>query len=142
MKRLLLRNDLAELDRLAGWVEGRLQRGDSSDRSLAIQLCLEEAVANVIMYGGAKADRPEIAIELERDGETVVARIEDDGQQFDPTQIPPPTVAASLEAAEVGGLGIHLMRSFATGMDYDRRNGRNHLTLRFVESQTRSQQPG
>jgi len=25
------------------------------------------------------------------------------------------------------------MRSFATGMDYERRDGRNRLTLRFVE---------
>jgi anti-sigma regulatory factor (Ser/Thr protein kinase) len=43
-------------------------------------------------------------------------------------------VATSLEQAKVGDLGIHLMRSFASGMDYERREGRNRLTLRFVES--------
>ena len=38
----------------------------------------------------------------------------------------------SLQEARVGDLGIHLMRSFADGMHYERRDGRNRLTLRFV----------
>jgi anti-sigma regulatory factor (Ser/Thr protein kinase) len=42
-------------------------------------------------------------------------------------------VAKSLEEAKVGDLGIHLMRSFASGMHYERRDGRNRLTLQFVE---------
>jgi anti-sigma regulatory factor (Ser/Thr protein kinase) len=133
-RRLVLRNDVAELQRLAGWIEGFARQGMSSDVSFAVQLCLEEAVANIIMYGAARDDRLEIAVELERNGETLVARIEDNGRQFDPTRAPPPAVAASLEQAKVGDLGIHLIRSFASGMDYERRDGRNRLTLRFVES--------
>ena len=133
-RRRVLRNDVAELQRLAGWLERLAQQGMSSDVSFAVQLCLEEAVANIIMYGAARGDRLEIAVELERNGGTLVARIEDNGRQFDPTRAPPPAVAASLEQAKVGDLGIHLMRSFASGMDYERRDGRNRLTLRFAES--------
>jgi anti-sigma regulatory factor (Ser/Thr protein kinase) len=133
-RRLVLRNDVAELQRLTGWLERLAQQGMSSDVSFAVQLCLEEAVANIIMYGAARGDRLEIAVELERNGGTLVARIEDNGRQFDPTRAPPPAVAASLEQAKVGDLGIHLMRSFASGMDYERRDGRNRLTLRFAES--------
>jgi anti-sigma regulatory factor (Ser/Thr protein kinase) len=109
------------------------------DASFAIQLCLEEAVANIIMYAAAKDDRLSIAVELARSGGTLVACIEDTGRQFDPTQVPPPTMAKSLEEAQVGGLGIHLIRRFASGMDYERRDGRNRLTLRFVESQETSE---
>jgi anti-sigma regulatory factor (Ser/Thr protein kinase) len=133
-RRLVLRNDVAELKRLAGWIEGFAGQGMSPDVSFAVQLCLEEAVANIIMYGAAKDDRLEIAVELERNGGTLVARIEDNGRQFDPTRAPPPSVAMSLEEARIGDLGIHLMRSFASGMDYERRDGRNRLTLQFVES--------
>ena len=86
------------------------------------------------MYGAARDERLEIAVELERNGATLVARIEDNGRQFDPTRAPPPVVATSLEKAKVGDLGIHLMRSFASGMDYERREGRNRLTLRFIDS--------
>src|SRR5262249_48580397 len=121
-------------ERLAGWIEGFAQHGISSDVSFAVQLCLEEAVANIIMYGATRDERLEIAVEVERNGATLIARIEDNGRQFDPTRVPPPVVATSLEQAKVGDLGIHLMRSFASGMDYERREGRNRLTLRFVES--------
>jgi serine/threonine-protein kinase RsbW len=140
--RLILRNELTELDRLAGWIKTRVQADLSADTSFAIQLCLEEAVANIIMHGSAKDDRGEIAIELERNGGTLVARIEDTGWHFDPTQVPPPPPASSLEDAKVGDFGIRLMRSFATGMNYERRDGRNRLTLRFEQVQARSQQPG
>ena len=141
-KRLVLHNDLAELARLAGWIEGFAQQGVSSDVSFAVQLCLEEAVANVIMYGAAKDDRLEIAVELERNGAALVARIEDNGRQFDPTLAPPPIMPTSLAEATVGDLGIHLMRSFANGMHYERRDGRNRLTLQFIEAQATSPQPG
>ena len=113
---------------------GRTGADVVGDVSFAVQLCLEEAVANIIMYGAARDERLEIAVELECNGGTLVARIEDNGRQFDPTRAPPPVVATSLEKAKVGDLGIHLMRSFASGMDYERREGRNRLTLRFIES--------
>ena len=58
--RLLLHNDLAELDRLAGWIESWMHEGVALDSSFAIQLCLEEAVANIIMYAAAE-ERDEFA---------------------------------------------------------------------------------
>jgi anti-sigma regulatory factor (Ser/Thr protein kinase) len=136
--RLELRNDIAELGRLAGWLQGFANRGVSTDVSFALQLCLEEAVANVIMHGGARDERLEIAVELERDDGALIARIEDNGRQFDPTLVPAPAPATSLEDAKVGDLGIHLMRSFASDMHYERREGRNRLTLRFLEPQANS----
>jgi serine/threonine-protein kinase RsbW len=132
--RLVLRKDVAELERLAGWIEGFTRQSASPDVIFAVQLCLEEAVANIIMYGALKDDPLEIAVELERNDGILVARIEDNGRQFDPTRAPPPAPARSLEEAKVGDVGIHLMRSFASDMDYERRNGRNRLTLRFLES--------
>jgi serine/threonine-protein kinase RsbW len=129
--RLELCGDLSELRRLAGWIEARAQHELSDDTWFAVQLCLEEAVANIIMHGGAKDDRVEIAIELEHDGAMLVARIEDAGSEFDPTQFPPLLMAKSLDDAKVGDYGIHLMRCFTTGMHYERQQGRNRLTLRF-----------
>jgi serine/threonine-protein kinase RsbW len=132
--RLELRRHLSELRRLASWIKAKAPHELTANISFAVQLCLEEAVANIIMHGGAKGDRLEIAIELEHNGRTLIARIDDNGREFDPTQFPPPPPARSLEEAKVGDLGIHLMRSFANGMRYERREGRNRLTLRFVEA--------
>jgi anti-sigma regulatory factor (Ser/Thr protein kinase) len=100
--------------------------------SFALQLCLEEAVANVIMYGATDGEL-KIAIELERRDRTLVVRIEDNGQPFDPTLVAPHPLPTTLKDAKIGDLGIHLVRSFASQMDYERRHGQNRLTLRFEE---------
>ena len=134
-RRLLLHRDLAELERLAAWIEGWAMRDLSASLSFAVQVCLEEAVANIIMYSTTTDGRLEIVVEVEREDQTLVTRIEDNGSAFDPTQVPRPPVPASLAEAEVGNLGIHLMRSFASGIHYERHHGRNCLMIRFVELQ-------
>ena len=131
-KRLLLHRDLAELERLAIWLEGWAMRDLSPELSFAIQVCLEEAVANIIMYSATTDDRLEIVIKVERRNQSLVAQIEDNGSAFDPTQVPRPPIPTSLAEAKVGNLGIHLMRSFASGLHYERRDSRNRLTMRFV----------
>jgi anti-sigma regulatory factor (Ser/Thr protein kinase) len=138
--RLVLHDDLAELKRLAAWIEAWAQQDISSDVSFAIQLCLEEAVANIIMYAGGSDGRLDIIVEVECNAGTLVARVVDNGREFDPTRVPPPSLAASLAEARIGDLGIHLVRSFASGMHYERSDGRNRLTLRFKETAAKSPQ--
>jgi len=134
-RRLLLHGDLAELERLAVWLEDWATRDLSADLSFAVQVCLEEAVANIIMYSTTTDNRLEIVVEVERSDRAVVAWIEDNGSAFDPTQVLGLPVPTSLAEAKVGNLGIHLMRSFASGMHYERRDTRNRLTMQFVELQ-------
>jgi serine/threonine-protein kinase RsbW len=139
-RRLLLHRDLAELERLAVWIEGWAMRDLSADLSFAVQVCLEEAVANIIMYSATQDDRLEIVVEVERTDQGLVAWIEDNGRVFDPTQVPRAPVPASLAQAKVGDLGVHLMRSFANGMHYERRDNRNRLTIRFVEGSAKDRE--
>ena len=131
-RRLVLSNDLAELSRLAEWIDDLTRQDVPPDVSFAVALCLEEAVANIIMHGGKQEDPVEIAVEVERNGGALSATVEDNGRQFDPTEVPSPSLATSLEDAKAGNFGIHLMRSFASGMRYERRNGRNRLIMRFI----------
>ena len=46
-RKLMLTNQLAELDRLAPWLQRQFDLELSGDTSLAIQVCLEEAIANI-----------------------------------------------------------------------------------------------
>lgn len=134
--KMLVPAKLEELERLATWAE---EFGRSAklvpDLVFAIQLCIEEAVANIIMHSGAAEQRQDVAVELVQTGSDVVAVIEDAGRSFDPTAMPARRMPASLEEATVGEFGIDLMRSFATDMHYERRDGRNRLTLRFDRTQ-------
>jgi len=129
-QQLTLKRELSELDRLASWVGAIGQQiGLSSPVAFALELCLEEAVANIIMYSNASGD---ISITVEQTSPGLVARIEDDGWQFDPTSAGRRPAPRSLEDAKVGDLGIHLIRTFATEMHYERKSGYNTLTLTFA----------
>jgi anti-sigma regulatory factor (Ser/Thr protein kinase) len=98
--------------------------------AFALQLCLEEAVANIVMYGGAP-EAAAIAIEIAHSGGIVKATVEDSARPFDPTQVPPRQQPTSLDETRVGELGVHLIRQYSSEMRYERRDDRNLLTLRF-----------
>jgi serine/threonine-protein kinase RsbW len=128
--RLVLRRELGELDRLGAWVHAvEKEIGLVPDVAFALELCLEEAVVNIIMYGDAGSG--DIRVTVKRSPPGLVVRIEDDGCKFDPTTVPAPLHPRSLEDASAGNLGVHLIRSFSTEMRYERNSGLNTLTLTF-----------
>lgn len=98
----------------------------------AVRMCLEEAVVNIIDHTPATTDGPDISVELSWQGDRMVAVIEDSGPPFDLRQAKLPERPKTLEDAIPGGLGILLIRSFASEIDYTSRPGRNQLTLRFI----------
>jgi anti-sigma regulatory factor (Ser/Thr protein kinase) len=124
------RNDDAELRPLSEWFRGFARRnGIAETRTLDFELCLNELVINVIHYAYADRGEHEIRIALERDGDDLSATVEDDGRAFNPLEKEPPTTPLSLEAAGVGGWGIPIVRGFADDLSYERRDGRNRLTI-------------
>ena len=127
---LLMRSDLAELTRLACWVEAWAQQhGVPEQTAQQLDLCSAEAVTNVITHGLAAADS-EIVVSIDRRGDDVVLEIEDDGVAFDPTQAPPPP-PVTLDSDRVGGWGINIVRKLSDEVRYRRVNDRNRLTLVF-----------
>lgn len=132
---LVLRNDLPELERLVPFVEEYARRaGLPPATAYAIQLCADEAVSNVVRHGGPEGRASSIAVRLRSVPGATDLLIVDDGAPFDPTRVPPPRPAASLEDVRIGGLGVHLMRKFSTAMHYERRGSENRLTLTFARS--------
>jgi anti-sigma regulatory factor (Ser/Thr protein kinase) len=97
----------------------------------ALRLCLEEAVANLVMHGRpASASAPDIvALHLSADTERLRATIEDHCIPFDPRDVASPTRSINPEDAKIGGLGIHLMRQYANTVHYDQLAATNRLTV-------------
>ena len=131
-QRLVLQNELADLPLLSRWIEACTSQDLPSGVAFAVALCVEEAVVNIMMHSSGSL--LQISVELRRERGTVTARVEDNGPEFDPTQVRPREPATSLKDAKVGDLGIHLIRSFASEMHYRRSAGHNQLTLRFHET--------
>ena len=128
--RLTLDNDLRQVSLLTGFVDRVREEYDLAPAlSARINLALEEAVCNVIMYAYPEGTAGTMDLEAVREGNQLRFTLVDRGKAFDPTAAPEANLSASLEDRPIGGLGIHLVRSIMDGIRYERRDGKNVLTL-------------
>ena len=100
---------------------------------MPINLALEEAVSNVMLYAYPGRDDGKVIVEFVRskthDGERLLFTITDTGVPFDPTAQKEADITLSAEERSIGGLGIHLVRQIMDEMVYRREETRNILTL-------------
>ena len=102
--------------------------GLSQQRVFVMNLALDELIANTVMHG--LRDVPtEFDITLQIHADRLVLIMEDNGRPFDPMQGRPADVTSSLEDRAVGGLGLHLIKTFADRLSYEFVNGRNRVTM-------------
>ncbi len=129
---LSVKNDRTALPSLQAGLRAFLQsRAVPPEAIYRVGLAVEEIVTNTIKFGYPDALPHEIAVNLSLAPGEAVLVIEDDARAFDPRTAPPPDLALPLEERPIGGLGLHLVRSLASGMTYRRQNDRNILEVRF-----------
>ena len=125
-------NDVGELRRLSEWIRAYAgEVGLDEVLTFHLDLCLGEAVTNIIRYGYENGLAGTITVSLEMVDARLRAVVADAGRPFNPLQHPAPAATTALEDVPVGGLGIHLMRSFSDALEYRRDDDRNILTLHF-----------
>lgn len=130
MSVLNLRNRIDELPRLERWLREFAERHGIAERDLyAVNLVLEELFANVLAHGHDDEGEHEIVIRLKVAERDLHIEFEDDGREFDPVDVPAPDLDVPLAERPVGGLGIHLVKSFVDQLDHRRSNGKNKLLL-------------
>jgi anti-sigma regulatory factor (Ser/Thr protein kinase) len=123
-----------EVRRASVWLEqtGR-QQGVPAEQIGRLELCLNEAVANVIAHGGSGAAFAPVWLRLEvkrkSDCSEASVTVSDAGPAFDSTSGPLKPRPATLSDAEPGGLGLAMIRSFCDALAYRRVDGRNELTF-------------
>jgi len=132
---LVLDSRLAELSRAQSWAETLAERIGLSDKTrYAIRLCLEEAIANVILHGYKNESGHPVVIRRWQSSEMLFFAIEDKAPPFAPDDIPPSSCSLhppSLESLMPGGNGIRLLRHFAGSLIYEQLPECNRLTLGF-----------
>jgi anti-sigma regulatory factor (Ser/Thr protein kinase) len=124
-------NDLAAAAQVVEAAEAFCaKRGVPAKAAYHIGLAIDEALTNTINYGFPEGGRGEITLELERRGKDILVELIDDGSAFDPLSAPEPDLTSPLQERKIGGLGVHMIRTFMTEAAYSRDGGRNHLRLR------------
>ena len=127
---IVCKNDMAEFDRFHRMVCQFCELHDVPSRALnAMTLALDEIFTNIISYAYEDQATHEIIVRIDFEPGALRAHIEDDGRAFNPLQAPTVDIMRPLAEREVGGLGIHLVRSLMSHLDYSRRDGRNVLTI-------------
>jgi anti-sigma regulatory factor (Ser/Thr protein kinase) len=123
-------NDPPQLRLVRKQVDAFGQRNNLPSKSVfSINLVLDELLTNTISYGYADKATHTIEIRLElRDGQLNLEII-DDARPFDPRGVKPPKKMGALKDLPLGGRGIYLVRSYTDDLTYQRKRGRNHVTV-------------
>jgi sigma-B regulation protein RsbU (phosphoserine phosphatase) len=103
---------------------------DASGQPLrnTIDFIAEELFTNMVKYN--PRGEGDITVELLRRGEVVEARVIDpDSERFDVTAAPDVDTAAPASERRPGGLGLHLSRRLADGLEYDYRGRASRITF-------------
>ena len=129
-KKLVIKNEISEIGKLATFIE---ELGEelvlTPDLIFNLNLALEEAVTNVILYAYPKEERKDIFISANMSDNILIFALTDTGKEFDPTKVPDADITLSAEEREIGGLGIFLIRQIMDTVEYQRIDGKNVLSM-------------
>lgn len=130
MYSLTLNNQIEEIPSLAAFIEEVCEvAGASASVTMNMNLALEEAVTNVMLYAYPKGEQGTVTITAEVAQGTLTFVITDSGKAFDPTAQAEADVTLGVEERPIGGLGIFLVRQLMDRVGYERKDDCNVLTL-------------
>jgi serine/threonine-protein kinase RsbW len=131
--RLDLQSRLSDIARIPEWIEQlALRYNIPEDLQFAMDLCLEEALANTIIYGYRSEDNHPVSVDFTNPGEgRFVYVVEDDAPKFNPLGAPelPPL-------GRIGGQGLRLLRRFANTLEYEATAKGNRLRIGFSAAES------
>jgi len=131
---LSIRAETVEVRRASAWLEqASLDRGVPPEEIARIELCLNEALANVISHSGNEVLSSPISLQFQvhrdQSANAATLMVSDSGTPFDPFSISPQPRPKTLAEAEPGGLGLLMMRNLADKASYRYLDGRNQITF-------------
>jgi serine/threonine-protein kinase RsbW len=99
---------------------------------------LREAMANAVGHGNRLQPERKVHVDLSVDSSAVTIRIDDEGEGFDPSLIPDPTVPENL--LRPSGRGIFYMQQFMNRVQFSRApgGGTSVLMVKHLQPTTRS----
>lgn len=128
---LTLPNDVCTIPQLNEFIDSFCEEaGIGMEKTMSLNLALEEAVVNVMDYAYPKGTPGSVSVDVRTDADGIVFVITDNGIPFDPTAMKDADTTLPLEERSIGGLGIFLTRQIMDDISYERSNGRNILTLK------------
>lgn len=125
---LTLASRFEEIKRVEPFVNG-LQNwlGFSDDTYGNIILSLNEAVTNAVVHGNKEKPSKKVVVTANREDDLLKITVEDEGEGFNPNDIPDPLKDENL--LNEGGRGVYLIEQFADKVTYS--EGGTKITIEF-----------
>ena len=97
-----------------------------------IYVCLDELFTNIVSYGFKDDLEHKVKFTMRVDDNMLTVSIEDDGMPFNPLEKKAIEIPADVMSAKIGGLGIHITKELMDNICYERKRGKNKLTLNKI----------
>jgi len=129
-KMLIVENQMSELTKVADFLDNLGEEwGITAALVFSLNLVLEEALTNIVLYGFDDGNQHTIEIDFDKDGDELTITLIDDGVQYDPTLKADPDLTLSAEERPIGGLGIFLIKKIMDKVEYQHKENKNFLIL-------------
>ncbi|MDK9717621.1 MAG: ATP-binding protein [Trichlorobacter sp.] len=100
----------------------------ATKKKFGLLVAVEEAFVNVCHYAYPDTEGV-VSIACGADSETFVVEITDSGAPFDLLSLPEPDTTADIMDRQIGGLGVHFIRTLTDQVSYRREEGNNILEM-------------
>ena len=131
MRELKIEATLDQLDEVLAFVGEELEKYSADQKvNIQISIAVEEVFVNIAHY----AYKPNVGdaviqIAFDDDPKSVTITFIDSGMEFDPLAKPDPDVTLPAEDRQIGGLGIYMVKKSMDDVTYERKDGKNILTI-------------
>ncbi len=129
---LIIENEVGETSKLHPFIQ-RFAAAAGIDEMIMspVNLAVEEALVNSVMYAYPDGGKGEIRLDAKWDAEKkeMTFTLRDSGVAFDPLSVPEADTSSDVDERQIGGLGIFLVKQLMDGVDYRREGDENILTM-------------
>lgn len=125
-----LTKNISDLTMLVTKLEKFFEENNISSISMPITLILEELYTNTITHGASDGRDIFIEVNLGIDKNELVMTYKDNGIPFNVLELPGPDLTASIENREVGGLGVHYVKTLTDSVEYEYLEKQNVLKMK------------
>lgn len=131
MKTLNTKAKVDNLDEVISFIDAELEKaGCNMKTQMQINIAVEELFVNVSNYAYNQGIGDiSISIAVHADPEMAEIILSDSGIPYDPLSKEDPDVGLPAEKREIGGLGIFMVKKTMDMMTYERRDGKNVVTI-------------
>ena len=126
MKELAVEANIKYLDQVQDFVCGALQ-GCPPRVQNQIAIAVDELFSNIAHYAYVQ-DAGTVIVRVKA-GDAVTIEFEDSGRPYDPLSNDDPDLSLDVDAREVGGLGIFMVKNMMDSVAYRREGNKNILTI-------------